>query len=421
MIIVNLDNKDIIKLSKISSVISIDYYELYIPDDIITYNYDEYDQLSNLVLNTQEFTGTGVKIGVFDVGIPNDSETQGMNVIAMNGTYNGTHSGFVASILKEIAPDADYYFTGHAGISVESHVEWLLDNGVNVISMSLSAGGDGYSNYGNTAKWFDHIAYNHYVLLVKSSGNISATVSSPGMAYNVMTVGAFVQNGANYSLASFSGYYTGNTLASKPDICAIGPNGTSEAAPRVAATAALLIEADPMMIYSPEMLKAVLTASVNTNTIHHYVPTQRSTSGINYMQVGAGLLSANESIKTTVNNQTRCSTITSPYNDYSYTFTVTSAEVGSTVRVSLAYSVPVIIGTDHSSLNVTTYPMPDLNLMVYSPNSAFPSWISATTNNNVEIVEFIPQVSGTYTIKITSSDTANYNNDIYFGVAWSIQ
>ena len=423
MVIANLTNEEILNLSNVSDVISLDYYEepeFDIPPISAYTNADS--QFIALTNQLSSHTGSGINIGVYDVGVPNESETEGMNVIATLGSYNGTHPGFIADILSEIAPNANYYFAGNAtGKSMFECVEWLLGQGVDVINMSMVNGGDGSSNYGNSSRWFDHIAYNHYVLLVKSAGNTSGVVSCPGMAYNVMTVGSMQQNGNVYSLANFSGYYTGNTLASKPDICAVGPAGTSEAAPRVTATAALLMEEQPLLTYSPELIKAIMAASVDTNTSHHYLPTQRSNVGLNYMQAGAGLLSTVNALDVEINNQSRSSNLSADHTEQTYTFTISSDDVGSTVRIAMAFTVPVDIAGNHEEESTISYTIPNLDLSVFTPNTTVASWISATTNNNIEIVEFIPQVAGTYTIKVASTSEIESGNWIYYGVAWSIQ
>lgn len=421
MIIANLTNEEILTLTTISEVVSIDYYE---ESDFETANFDtssESESINSLTTQLSNYTGVGVNIGVFDGGIPTEAETEGMNVIDTLGDPQGTHAGFVASVLKEIAPDANYYFAGNAaGVSYTEYIEWLLDQGVDIINTSLAYGGDGNSNYGNFSKWIDHIAYNHYVLIVKSSGYYDV-VSCPGMAYNIMTVGQIKQINGEYVWDSGSGYYQGSTYASKPDICALGTMGTSEAAPRVAATAALLIEADPMLSYSPELLKAIMAASVDTTTSHHYVPTQRSTVVTSYQQVGAGLLSTANSIETATNNQTRCTSLTSTKTSQTYTFTIASEDVGSLVRVAMAYTVPVDASGSHGENEIEVYTIPNLDLYVYAPNNSVANWISGTTNNNVEIVEFTPTVPGLYTIEVNTVTGTASTESIYFGVAWSIQ
>lgn len=424
MIIANLTNEEILTLTGTSAVISLDYYE---EPEFETVNFatssEVASELTTLTAQLSDYTGTGVNIGVFDAGIPSDEETVGMNVVATLGEYNGAHPGFVASILKEIAPSANYYFAGNAaGVSYAGCIEWLLDQGVDVINTSLSVGGDGNSVYGNFAKWLDHIAYNHYVLLVKSAGNTSALISCPGMAYNIMTVGAMKPSGSDYVLESFSGYYTGNTYASKPDICAIGTKGTSEATPRVTATAALLIQLQPLLIYSPESIKAILAASVDTSTSQHYVPTQRSTSGTNYLKAGAGLMSTANALELESNNQSRCSTLTASKTTQTYTFTISNSNVGSTVRVALAYCVPVDAVRNHTSENFEAYTIPNLDLRIYAPGNSTASYISGSANNNnVEIIEFTPEIAGSYTIEVATISGTDSTENIYFGVAWSIQ
>ena len=423
MIIANLTNNEIMYLSSVEEVNSLDYHENPQFDTTLSVTTDTLSsQLTTLSSQLANYTGAGVNIGIFDGGVPNTEELESLNinVNGINGTYTSAHPYRVTKIIAEIAPDANYYFTGNNPdiVFLGEYIEWLLDQNVDIINASLLYGADGDSNYGNFSKWIDHIAYNHYVLIVNAAGNNSAVVGCPGMAYNVMTVGA-INN--QYLLSDISGYYTGNTYALKPDICAIGPTYTSYATPRVTATAALLINIDPQLSFSPELIKAILTASVDTTTSHHYLPTQVSAYGTNYRNAGAGLLSTNNALNVEINNQSRCSSLTSSNTFQEYTFAITTQDIGSIVRISMAYTVPVNAFGNHGKYEFDTYPIPNLDLLVYAPNNTVASWTSGTMQNNVEIIEFTPTVPGYYKIKVQTVNGTASSERIYFGIAWSIQ
>lgn len=135
----------------------------------------------------------------------------------------------------------------------------------------------------------------------------------------------------------------------------------------------------------------------------------------------AGLLSTANSIETATNNQTRCTSLTSTKTSQTYTFTIASEDVGSLVRVAMAYTVPVDASGSHGENEIEVYTIPNLDLYVYAPNNSVANWISGTTNNNVEIVEFTPTVPGLYTIEVNTVTGTASTESIYFGVAWSIQ
>lgn len=439
MIIANLTNEEIRNLSRSSEVISMDYHvepEFEASDNIPTNITSELNpSLNTIVDSLSTSSNRTIKIGVLDGGIPNTDELPNCTIGGVNGTYTNGHCAAVTNIIMQYAPDAIYYFAGIKGDGTPQTMyeltEWLLDQGVQIINMSRFANEEYttdsnqiYINtYGNLTKWFDHIAHTHYVLIVKSSGNTMeyappyAGISSPGMAYNVITVGAMKQTSTAYTMVDSSSYYTGSTLASKPDISAIGAE-TSYSAPVVTGIAAHLLKIDSQLEYSPELLKAILTAAVNTNTSHHYSPTIRLQSSLSYMQAGAGLVDFYNALGVTLNNQSRCSSISPTQQASIITLNVTTDDVGSIFRVSMAYTIPVECVGTHTSGNITTATIPNLDLAIYAPNSTMPLVTSGTTFNNIEIVEFTPPVAGTYTIKVINTTPSTDN--VYWGVAWHI-
>lgn len=110
------------------------------------------------------------------------------------------------------------------------------------------------------------------------------------------------------------------------------------------------------------------------------------------------------------NNQSRCSTLTASKTTQTYTFTISNSNVGSTVRVALAYCVPVDAVRNHTSENFEAYTIPNLDLRIYAPGNSTASYISGSANNNnVEIIEFTPEIAGSYTIEVaTISGTDSY-------------
>ncbi|MBQ8496758.1 MAG: hypothetical protein IJ489_04790 [Clostridia bacterium] len=134
------------------------------------------------------------------------------------------------------------------------------------------------------------------------------------------------------------------------------------------------------------------------------------------MKAGAGFLSTENALETTINGQTRCTTMTPSQMAHSYTFNVSSDNVGVLTRISMAFTVPVTCTGDHEDSSPTSYSIPNLDLEIYMPNNTITPYVSSVTTNNVEIVEFYPTVAGTYTIKIVNTTPSTQN--VYFGVAW---
>lgn len=385
------------------------------------------------------YTGDGVKIGVFEISLPEVSKFRHLNILGTvdpDGSTNGVaHANNVLEIISSIAPDADYYLGACSSSASNMEViEDLIGYGVNIITASRSIGGSGaanYCKYGDIEKWLDHIAYQHDVHFVKSSGNagggstsgVEAGPSSGSMAYNIISVGNINPKGttslSDDSINTTSSYYSGSILANKPDICApatgiittnggtAAQTGTSFAAPQVAGVIALLCEQRSALKTQQSTVKAILTASVNFTSPHRYTP-----SNANYKKYGAGLLDCIGACFVTGNYRYVTSNFPSSYTSKSHTFTVTSSD--SRIRVSLAFNRKSAgSGTDDST--ITTGNNTNLNIQVKAPNGTVVA-SSSTTNNNVEIVDFVPTTTGTYTVVITRPD--NFSETVYYGLAW---
>lgn len=262
------------------------------------------------------YTGRGVKIGVYEIGLPDTSKFSNLNIQKIitneNGVQIDNHASTVLDIVSSVAPDAEYYLAASTKADDDlAVIEDLLDCGVNVINASCSVRGGIFGcQYSETEVWLDHIAYQHDVHFVQAAGNSggSSTIggtTGPGsgcMAYNTVVVGNLDTKGTlQYSddvIASDSSYYSGSMLAYKPDICAPGTgiysrfylgkaSGTSLAAPQVAGVIALMCEQRPALKTQQTTVKAILTAGVTfeSTSPHRYTP-----SNANYKKYGAGLL-----------------------------------------------------------------------------------------------------------------------------------
>lgn len=81
----------------------------------------------------------------------------------------------------------------------------------------------------------------------------------------------------------------------------------------------------------------------------------------------------------------------------------------------LSYSC--VARNDYSNDTVIAYAISNLDLAVYVPNSSVINYsFTTTTQNNVAIVEFTPQVGGTYTIRIYTTLATAIGKNTYFRV-----
>ncbi len=400
---------------------------------------------ANRTRDEKGYTGTGIKIGQFEPGLPDTSASHLRNSsIQTTATFSyagkTNHATRVAGIMvstgnvRGIVPDAQLYSISTEPDAKRS-VEWLLgaEGGPSVHVINMSAGLLLNGIYAADCKWFDHIALNHSVHFVVSAGNEGKTkddpdaseyVTSPAMAANVITVGAVNQT---YSArADFSSYLeASSTVLNKPDICAPGEylylfdgfdSGTSYAAPMVTAIVAQMIQARPALATTQDTVKAILTAAIHDGTLR-YTPSNYQTDG--YGQCGAGLVDALSAVNVaryqnyTLNKYIPKGTETGNYFEVKK-FTVASS--ATLIRVSLAWlKNNRISGDHHENGTPTDEVLADIDMQVFDPNGNRVG-SSTSSRGNVEIVEFVPTMAGEYTIKLCVY--SRNGEKFYYGLAW---
>ncbi len=403
-------------------------------------------------------TGTGIKIGILEYGgLPErGSYNIPLNKIAFDPNVNKTvfsaHASHVASILMGseyitngityygIVPDAMFYATyfDNNNMNWRERVEWLIGKGVNVINMSFSLYYNGqYSGeYEDFDLWLEHVAIEHSVHIVSASGNLDNKpesntnpynyVCSPGLAYNVITVGNLNDKNTvsllDDEIATDSSYIeNNNSISLKPDLVAPGTNistpvttdsGTSYAAPQVAGIVAQLCQSFPTLKTKQAAMKAILTASID-HPIHNYKPSDSA-----YNVYGAGCVNAEEALATANYRYVNSNfSATAPVGTYERYY-LTASPDDSKFRISLSWLKNVcVVGTDHTN----SYPpsnigVADLDLRIYNSLGTL-IYQSNQNRGNVEIVEIDSVVSGEiYVIEVYLKTSASTTT--YYSVAW---
>jgi len=328
---------------------------------------------------------------------------------------------------------------------VVAAADWAVDAGADIINASFgtTCGGTSITSYD---KYFDWVVWEKRKTVTVSAGNVrdrcssNHNVSSPGKAYNVITVGAKDDKNtaqteadvADDQFSYFSCYVDPDTASSnrlKPEVVAVGQRiitmstadpwvgvdeiaGTSFSAPIVAGQAALMMQRKDWLTFSPEAVKAGIMTTARWTSLKDDVDPSKQAS-IDKMDVGAvDTTAADNSL---INGRIqglylRESDFTNGYYDINFEVTVPER-----IRV-------IIVWSSHPSrVWITNWILhdrleSDFDLTVRAPNSqVFGSYADEA---NYEIVEFQAPVTGTYRARIHLSRWDNSSMEERVGFAW---
>ncbi len=378
--------------------------------------------------------GSGIKVALVEQGkimFPHPNLTQGSVYNASEA--NDSHATMVAGIIATINNDtyrgiskgvpgllsANYGRWNNSDPLMESRIigasDWAINESANILTNSWGNATNGTMS--GIDKYFDLVVREKRKTVTVAAGNYytgeSRHIQSPGLGYNIITVGGFEDKGdsdwSNDVIWNDSNYIDPSSPygdREKPEVASVAihktnPNttyittldiaepwisddtqagGTSFATPAVAAEAALLMQADNSLKTKPEVIKAIIMASA----VHNIEGDSRLSD-----KDGAGGIDISNAYET----RTAASSMNASAYPQHFNF---SATAGQKIRVVIAWdSHP-----DNNSPPVSDELQSDLNLVVYSPSDAVVGSPSSSFDNSYEIVEFTATETGTYDAQV---------------------
>ena len=351
---------------------------------------------------------------------------------AVSGIIASSHPQFTG-----IAPDANIYFNSGCNgteselVAASQNVSAFVSGATNhSYGATPAAPCPGVTVLATLQRALDDLVRNNadsQYVAAGNSGN-AACVGTPATAWNVVSVGAFDDLNSNgWAGDVMAGFSSGADPASdsgdreEPDLAAPGVNftgllpsagglatgnigsGTSYASPAMVGGAALIQQRRTFLLGFPEAEKAVLMAAACHNIAGSQVTAGSELDGAggpDFLEAD-NVANLNRFLGTTVTNGTGVA-ITQPF---------TSVSAGQEIRVALAWDT----ATNYSLY--ATDPSMDLDLELVRPNGTVAA-SSASFDNTNEVVEFVADVSGTWTIRVNRFRTSDPNGSTFVGLAW---
>ena len=374
-------------------------------------------------------TGTGIKVAIVEVPESGtSSRIEFSNPYLLDGlSYRpdlpaSSHATEVAGIVasthstyKGISYGVPALLSANANTGYDSSIipatEWAITQGANVLS--CSHGRNTSRELDSLAQYYDHVVWSNHLTVVAAAGNSpdDGKVTSPGLAYNVIAVGAFddrdTSTWADDVMLGDSGYndpISQHGDREKPEVAAVGAGmistlaaspwvgycddfGTSYAAPAVSGEAALLMHRQSQLTSWPEAVKAIIMAGA----IHNIEGASRLSD-----RDGAGGIDCSIADDTIANNRWWANTVT--YGDFPKTYVLSGIPAGKKVRVVAAWdSHPPDSHPPYGTINDPL--QSDFDLIIYDPNGEQVE-VSSSYDNNYEIGQFETEMSGNYQARV---------------------
>lgn len=421
MIIAKLTPQEILKVAQNVTVVSISMYK-----DVEALDNSRISSVQTVradITCSYGLTGSGVKIGQIEPGVPDTNYSGFDGKVSVISGSTEMHATDVAMVMHTVAPDANIIsIAASTPVQFYSGIENLISRGVSVINMSANwgrgSGGDYW--YSDIEKWFDHISTVHEVTFVAVAGNggIGSEIGSPGLAFNVITVGAINDNETGNiltddCLASYTSTANGGEEGcAKPDVLAPGTSygtGTSFAAPIVAGLVAQMMQYDNTLKSRARAVKAIISACCDRkvgNSQGGSVETMQQ--GLTAEQ-GAGVVNALNMYSIL----TRGNYVSGNFTSNVYTRTIT---LSSPFNVSATWIRANNISSNHTDGSVNVDQYVDLDLSVNKTDGSLVSK-SILNKSSTEMIYGTNLTSGNYIINLKKWNTSA-DKVVWYGIAW---
>ncbi len=397
------------------------------------------------------YDGSGVTIAILDIGNVDSNNTYlnlsptfrpGPNNPFWHATATASAAASFHNTYRGIAYGATILSVGEDGTQADEIValQWAFDQGARILNNSGGFEADADIRW--TDRAFDYWTRQRFRLVVKSSGNTGGYITSPGKAWNLITVGGIEDGGdatwSNDQMWAGSAYTNPVSLHNdreKPEVVAVGADvtvlgnndaiyydldGTSMAAPQVSGLAALLVDRNSSLSIWPEASRAIIMASAT----HNIEGASIIVRGQGDLRDGAGAINADLADRVA---QTRGSETGTCYSSCWWGHSITNsgfpvgtdlerrfyADQGDLIRVVIAWWAHADTpGNNYSFDRLDT----DLDLRIKAPNG---QWVSGATSlsydNNYEMVQFLAPQTGEYIIAVRKHRADEDSN--YLGIA----
>lgn len=404
------------------------------------YSGSNIDSVNNLGL-----TGSGVRVAQIEVGGRIATNNPFISGTLQDSAYvcssPNTHATGVAGIIRSthskhqgIASGVELWAGGSCvgrSSELQNRSTAAADWGASIFNLSL--GSDTNRTLTAFDRFYDNMVINYARTVVVAAGNnggsscaqgTNGNVGSPGLAYNVVTVGNFNDSNtvswsgdAMNQCSSWRNPISTNGDREKPEIVAPGTNinsttnaspwsgnigsGTSYAAPMVAGVAALMMQRNSNLVFWPEAIKAILMTTATHNI-------EGNTRLSEYDGAGGLVSKSADEVARGVNGNWGA-------QDYSCSaansldIATVSLTGGVRTRATIAWN------NDPNYSSYTSQPSTDLDFQIINSAGTVVAQ-SGSYDNTYEIIDFTPSSSGNYRLRVNKF-RCDYSPR-YLGWAW---